>query len=137
MRHLSTNKIQYVILWQIFYVTSLCAIKCAICVTLLRIAPGKIHRILVWAVIVMTCITSIIGFVGVLTACRPVSANWEPGTGVCASTDVITNLSYLVSASSIVTDWACAILPIFILWKTQMEMRTKVSVGMVLTLGAM
>lgn len=90
-----------------------------------------------YGIIVMTCITSLIGFVGVLTACRPVSANWEPGTGVCASTDVITNLSYLVSASSIVTDWACAIVPIFILWSTQMRFRTKISVAIILTLGAM
>ncbi|KAI9157968.1 hypothetical protein HJFPF1_05953 [Paramyrothecium foliicola] len=128
--------IKYVIMWQIFYVTSLCAIKCAICITLLRIAIVKAHRIAVYGIVVMTCITSLIGFVGVLTVCRPVSANWEPGTGVCASTDVITNLSYLVSASSIVTDWACAIVPIFILWNTQMKIRTKFSVAIILTLGA-
>lgn len=104
--------------------------------TLLRIAVEKIHRILVHGVIVMTCITSLIGFIGVLTVCRPVHAHWTPNVGECAPTSVITNLSYLVSASSIVTDWACAILPIFILWKTQMKTQTKISVAIVLTLGA-
>ncbi|KAM0415949.1 hypothetical protein ACHAPT_013102 [Fusarium lateritium] len=127
---------QYVIFWQIFYVTSLCCIKCSICYTLLRIAVVKMHRIIVHGIIIMTCITSLIGFIGVLTTCRPVSANWNPGTGECASTEVITNLSYLVFASSIVTDWSCAIVPIFILWKMQMKTRTKFLVAVVLTLGA-
>lgn len=137
---LTTSSPQYVILWQVFYVTSLCCIKSAICVTLLRIAIQKWHRVAVYGVIVMTVITSIVGFVGVLTVCQPVAANWDASlrpTAKCASPDVITNLSYLVSASSIITDWACAILPIFILWKTQMNTRTKLSVGAVLTLGAM
>ncbi|CAJ2512614.1 Uu.00g007330.m01.CDS01 [Anthostomella pinea] len=133
---MSSEGIKYVVFWQVFYVTSLCCIKNAICTTLLRIAVQKVHRILVWSIIVISIITSLIGFVGVLTTCKPVAANWDPSLGTCVSTDVITNLSYLVSASSILTDWSCAILPIFILWKTHMQTSMKVSVGLILGLGA-
>ena len=116
--------------------TSLCCIKSAICVTLTRIAVDRVHRLVAISIIVVTCATSLVGFIGVLTTCQPVAANWNPTLGHCASPEVITDLSYLVSASSILTDWSAAILPIAILWKSQMKTSVKVSVGIILGLGA-
>lgn len=49
---------------------------------------------------------------------------------------IIQNISYFISASSIITDWACAILPCFIVWKLNMKRKLKVSVAVVLALGA-
>lgn len=123
-------------LWQLFYVTSLCCIKSAICVTLTRIATERFHRIIAISIIVVTCATSLIGFIGVLTTCQPVAASWDPSRGHCTSPRIVTDLSYLVSASSILTDWSAAILPIAILWKTQMKTSAKLSVGVILGLGA-
>uniref|UniRef100_A0A8H7NQH5 Rhodopsin domain-containing protein n=1 Tax=Bionectria ochroleuca TaxID=29856 RepID=A0A8H7NQH5_BIOOC len=118
--HTKFEAVKYVILWQIFYVTSLCAIKCAICITLARIAEATVHRFTIYGITVLTCATSLIGF---------------PGTAICTSNQVITYISYLVSISSIVTDFACAIVPIFILWSTQIRARAKFSVVVVLALG--
>lgn len=131
-----TGLSQFVVLWQVFYVTALCCIKSAICVTLTRIATERFHRIIAVSIIVVTCATSLIGFIGVLTTCQPVAANWDPARGHCASPTVITDLSYLVSASSILTDWSAAVLPIVILWKAQMKTSVKLSVGVILGLGA-
>lgn len=127
---------QFVVLWQVFYVTSLCCIKSAICVTLTRIATERAHRIIAIAIVVLTCVTSLTGFIGVLTTCQPVAANWDPARGHCASPVVIADLSYLVSASSILTDSSAAILPIAILWRSQMKTSVKISVGVILGLGA-
>ncbi|CAH0046321.1 unnamed protein product [Clonostachys solani] len=60
-----------------------------------------------------------------------------PGTAICTSNQVIIYISYLVSVSSIVTDFACAILPIFILWSTQIRAWAKFSVAVVLGLGTL
>ncbi|KAM0336969.1 hypothetical protein ACHAPQ_003555 [Fusarium lateritium] len=44
---------------------------------------------------------------------------------------------YLMSSAAVVTDWVCAVLPIFMLYKSQMKATTKVSVGVVLGLAAL
>ncbi|VUC37041.1 unnamed protein product [Clonostachys rosea] len=60
-----------------------------------------------------------------------------PGTAMCTSNRVITYISYLVSVSSILTDCGCAVVPIFILRKTQMRARAKFSVVVVMALGTL
>ncbi|KAI0485080.1 hypothetical protein GGR56DRAFT_669574 [Xylariaceae sp. FL0804] len=136
--HMAREGRKYIVLWQIFYVLALCCIKAAIGTTLLRIAVRRAHRALVWALVAVTCATSLAALVGVLATCRPVAASWDwdAWEGACGSARVISGLGYLVSASSVVTDWACAVLPVVILWRTQMPARMKVSTGLVLGLGA-
>lgn len=55
--------------------------------------------------------------------------------GKCSSLSAIMALSYCFSAMNIITDWSCAIMPVFILWKIQMPPRLKVSVSLVLGMG--
>lgn len=69
--------------------------------------------------------------------CRPVQANWDKSTGTCSPPIVIISLSYLVSAAAVATDWICAILPGFMLYKAQMRMATKVSISVILGLGVL
>ncbi|KAL6352269.1 hypothetical protein LRP88_14475 [Fusarium phalaenopsidis] len=69
--------------------------------------------------------------------CRPVQANWDKSAGTCSPPIVITSLSYLVSAAAVATDWICAILPGFMLYKAQMKMATKVSISIILGLGVL
>ncbi|KAF4987607.1 hypothetical protein FDECE_15361, partial [Fusarium decemcellulare] len=107
-------------LFQTFYCSSLVFIKSSICVTLLRIAVIKTHRIIAWATLVASCVCTLIVIFGLFTMCRPVTANWDKDAGTCSPPIVITSLSYLVSAGSILTDWVCAILPGFMLYKAQM-----------------
>jgi hypothetical protein len=117
-------------------VSSLAFIKSSICATFLRIVVHKVHRWIAWSIIIMSCVTSTIAFLGVTTGCRPLARTWDKSLpGDCMEPIVIVNLSYLISASSIVTDLACAILPIFILRETTMKMKAKVSVWAVLALG--
>jgi hypothetical protein len=122
-------------LYQLFYVASTVPIKSAICVALLRITNIRTHRIILYSIIVLSLIAAITTDVAVLAQCRPIAATWNPALGKCAPSSVITGVSYFISASAIVTDWACAILPVFILWDVQMKLRIKASVAVVLALG--
>lgn len=79
---------------------------------------------------------SVLITVSVLLAwCRPVAATWDPSLGQCADPALITNVSYFISSISIATDWACAILPAFLLWDIQLRTAVKVSLIVVLALG--
>lgn len=120
-----------------FYCSSLVFIKASICVTLLRIAVARTHRIIAWATLTASCISTCIVLIGLLAICQPVTANWDLSSGKCAPPNVLTSLSYLVSASSVVTDLVCAILPGFMLYKAQMKTATKISISIVLGLGVL
>ncbi|CAH0051652.1 unnamed protein product [Clonostachys solani] len=112
-------------------------IKASICVTLLRIAVLRSHRIITWITLATSCISTIIVIVGLFAMCRPIQANWDKAAGTCSPPIVITSLSYLVSAAAVATDWVCAILPGFMLYKAQMKTATKVSISIILGLGVL
>ncbi|KAF5017775.1 hypothetical protein F66182_10272, partial [Fusarium sp. NRRL 66182] len=108
----------------------------SICVTLLRIAVARSHRIIVWATLTFSLLSTSIVVIGLLVICHPVSAAWGD-EGTCAPTVVIASLGYLVSAGAIITDWICAVLPVFMLHKSNMKRATKFSVGIILGLAVL
>ncbi|KAJ3540334.1 hypothetical protein NM208_g5108 [Fusarium decemcellulare] len=126
---------KFVWLFQIFYCAALVFIKASICVTLLRIAIVPTHRIIAWATLLMAIASALIVFISLFVLCRPLPSTWT-GEGKCAAPATLAILSYFVSASSLVTDLVCAVLPGFMLYKTQMKTATKVSISFVLGLGA-
>ncbi|KAM5354602.1 hypothetical protein ACJ41O_001249 [Fusarium nematophilum] len=127
----------YTFLFQTFYCCSLLFIKSSICATLLRIAIERIHRIIIWMTLAASYIPTLTVIIGLLATCRPISANWDPNAGVCSPPIVIMSLSYLVSATTVATDWICAILPGFMLYKARMKRATKVSISIILGLGVL
>ncbi|KAM0193397.1 hypothetical protein ACHAPI_007712 [Fusarium lateritium] len=125
-------------LWfgQLFYSISLIPLKGSVCVTLLRIAVSKAHRIIIWATFALTVVATIAVVIGCLVGCRPIAANWGHD-GKCSPYQLMAAFGYLMSSAAVVTDWVCAVLPIFMLYKSQMKATTKVSVGVVLGLAAL
>ncbi|CAG7564518.1 unnamed protein product [Fusarium equiseti] len=119
---------------QTIYSMSLIPLKCSICVTLLRIAVTKLHRIIVWSTIIFTIVTMLYNIIAGFAACVPVTANWDRRE-IC-SLPVIMSTGYVVSISAVISDWTCAILPVFMLYKSNMRRATKVSVSIVLGLAA-
>ncbi|KAH7261586.1 hypothetical protein BKA59DRAFT_504639 [Fusarium tricinctum] len=120
---------------QTLYCLSLIPLKCSICVTLLRIAVTKLHRIIVWTTIVFTVVTMLYNFIGGFVGCIPVTANWD-NRGKC-SIPFLMSIAYVVSIGAVVSDWVCAILPVFMLYKANMRKATKVSVSIILGLAAL
>ncbi|KAF4414964.1 integral membrane PTH11 [Fusarium acutatum] len=118
---------------QVFYSLSLTPIKASICVTLLRIAVTKTHRIIVWATLVFTIVTMLYHTIGTFFACMPITANWDDRQK--CSVPFLMSVGYMVSLSAVISDWICAILPIFMLYKSHMRKATKVSVSIILGLG--
>ncbi|ETS78112.1 hypothetical protein PFICI_10174 [Pestalotiopsis fici W106-1] len=128
--------LKYVWIWQLFYMVSLVFIKNSICITMLRIAIQRAHRWALYVTIALSTAVGLVGFIGMLSVCRPITAQWEGG-GQCAPRSTVVILNYTISAGAIVTDWACAIIPACILWNAQMKRNVKLSVGIVLALGSL
>ncbi|KAI2637774.1 hypothetical protein GGS26DRAFT_426882 [Hypomontagnella submonticulosa] len=131
---------KWLFFYQAGYILCLPFIKLSICAALLRIATAKRYVIPLWIVIVISLISSIIGFGQVLAQCRPISASWSTDPGAadkCNGGGPIQRVTIVISVFSILTDWLCAILPAFLLWKLNMKLRIKVSLAFVLALGAL
>ncbi|KAI0023809.1 hypothetical protein F4780DRAFT_24345 [Xylariomycetidae sp. FL0641] len=134
--------VMYLLLWQATYAWDLPFVKCSICLSLFRITTEKKYRIMLWLVMFLATFSAMIGFIAVVITCRPIGKNWDPvlqadpTIGYCLDYGIIQGISYYISASSIITDWACAIIPCFIVWNLQMKRRLKISVAGILALGA-
>lgn len=132
---LTVRGLEYFAYWQFCYALAIGFVKSSICVALLRITPEKCYRIPLWIIIASAGCTSLGGLISLFTLCRPITANWNPGTGECAPRQIIATLSYMISVLAIVTDLFCAVVPWFIIRNLQMPRRSKYSILAVLALG--
>jgi hypothetical protein len=57
-------------------------------------------------------------------------------SGHCVSPTVIVMSTYTHGVLSAIADWTLNTIPIFLVWNLQMNTRTKVSLALILTLGA-
>ncbi|KAM5344028.1 hypothetical protein ACJ41O_012565 [Fusarium nematophilum] len=132
--NLQSDGRRYLWYFQVTYCCSLLFLKGSICALLLRIAVVRTHRIIIWATLVFSTLSTTTVIIGLFLICHPISAAWgRPGK--CSPTVVIASLGYLVSAGAVVTDFSCAILPGFMVYKANMKMSTKISITIVLGLG--
>ncbi|GKU09955.1 unnamed protein product [Fusarium langsethiae] len=84
---------------------------------------------------IITFVSGIGSMAGIVASCSPPSAFWDSSTGTCNAL-INTTAAYFISACSILTDFALAILPGFMLWKVQMRRSAKVSVAIILSFAA-
>ncbi|KAH7136994.1 hypothetical protein B0J13DRAFT_83053 [Dactylonectria estremocensis] len=123
------------------YVLSNMAIKASIAIFLLRICVHRSHKITIWIVTGVTEVYSLFFFLLFVLQCRPTSLFWlrytaNPPNGTCMDAIVVSNAFYGYSAISCWSDWTFSVLPIFLVWKLQMNIRVKISVVLILAAGA-
>lgn len=138
---------------QIFLFLNIGLLKCSICILILRI---KDTLWLNWCLYVMMAgliLTNIECVIVLLAECSPVEKYWLPDTpGKCWDTKVriysiyvqvgMSHLSPMLHSTltlslgySVVTDLACTLLPIAVLWKVQMKRSLKIAVCGLMSLG--
>ncbi|KAF9875413.1 cation-transporting atpase 4 [Colletotrichum karsti] len=133
----SVAGVKWLVFFQITYAWSLPFIKSSICFTVFRITNRRRYRFILWSVMIASVLSTTVGFIAVVAVCRPISFTWDKSQdGVCAPSNIITSISYMISVLAIITDWTCAIVPTFVVWGLQMKSRVKASVCAVLALGA-
>lgn len=125
---------QYLFLWQIFYMINLVFIKTSILTTLRRIDEKKRFTYIVWGLIVLVSLLTVVGVITLLAKCSPVQANWE-GEGSCMKTNVFVALAKTGYAFDVVTDLAMAVISTLLLWRPDMSLKSKAMGGTALGLG--
>lgn len=125
------------LIWELLYFTAAMFIKCAIFLTMLRVTAKFSHKIVLWIIIAIVIMTGLTGIIGGLTVCHPIEKNWDlTATRQDCAYDAVLVIGFVVTGTSILTDFACAGLPIFILWNMQMDRKMKILTWVMLALGA-
>jgi hypothetical protein len=115
-------------------------LKFSIGIMLLRISIARTHKIIIWTVVIVLEVYGAFYFFLFVLQCQPSAYFWTQytgGKGSCIDPKITVNATYGYSAVSCWGDWALAIIPIFLVWDLQMNIRTKISVAMILGLAAM
>ena len=114
-------------------------LKLSIGIMLLRIAVAKVHKIIIYTTLVVIELYGAFFFFLFVLQCRPSSYFWTRyagGTGTCIDPTITVDATYAYSAISCCADWILGIIPVFLVWNLQMNIRTKLSVAAILALGA-
>jgi hypothetical protein len=139
---------------QIFLFTNIGLLKCSICLLILRIKDEMILRRCLYAMMVGLVLTNLEPVIILLAQCNPIEKSWKTiPNGRCWPTKVriysiyvqVGTLSerimvlltsrWLATAYSVITDFICALLPVAVLWKVKITMKTKIGVCFLMSLG--
>ncbi|KAL4802433.1 hypothetical protein BDV18DRAFT_163837 [Aspergillus unguis] len=127
-------------LGQMLYLWASAVAKVAIALALLRLAVRPVHRIILWAVCVVVVVSGLVFWLVLLFDCWPVEYFWERlnilKRGQCLSTHVLLIIAYVYSSLTIACDFTLGIMPVCLIWRLQMNARTKLALVGILSLGA-
>lgn len=104
---------------------------------LLRIAIRPMHIWIIYGVMCITILTGAVFFFVTMFQCNPIPFFWDkniPG-GTCINMDVIIALTYLYSACSVICDFSFALLPIAIVWRLNMNKKSKIALIPILAMA--
>lgn len=123
------------------YVWTSAAAKISIALALLRLTIRRSHRIILWCTTIVTISIGLMFWLLLLFDCWPISFFWRQvdrtSQGKCLSKAVLLNSAYVYSSLTILCDLTLGILPAFLVWRLQMNCRTKLAVGGIFSLGAL
>ncbi|KAJ5776623.1 uncharacterized protein N7511_001634 [Penicillium nucicola] len=141
----STVTYKKALLWwwlgQMIYIWAASVAKISIALALLRLTIQKSHRIILWGLIGTVISIGLMFWLVLLFDCQPIGYFWhqvdQDSTGSCLPLSILLDIAYLYSSLTILCDLTLGILPAFLVWNLQMNRRTKLAVGGILSLGAL
>lgn len=132
-------------LGQTSYVWTCAVAKISIAVALLRLTVARAHTLILWGVIAVTVIVGLIFWFILTLQCQPVSFFWQrirleldplaAVHGHCLSVDTVINMAYVYSVTATCCDFILGLLPIFLVWNLQMNVRTKSALAGIMGMG--
>lgn len=114
--------------------TTLMWTKVSICLFLIRIPQSQaLKRPLQWMVAFLLFSNTILTVL-LIMQCQPIHAAWDDD-GRCFSLSAKEGIVLTQAVISVVSDFAFAALPVFFLWKTQIDVKTKIGLWVLMGLG--
>ncbi|KAK0118583.1 hypothetical protein ONS95_007469 [Cadophora gregata] len=128
-----------VFICELLYVVATTVTKVAIAAYFFRLSSKRYQRVVIYVTLAAVMVFSTMYFFFLMFQCSPINYLWtkynEDGKGTCLNSTTLSAVTYAHCAMSAITDWSFGILPIFFVWKMQMNPRTKLSVILILSLG--
>lgn len=122
---------------EIFYILTCTFLRLAVGFFLLRILTDKRQKAIVHALNAVNIVFNLYFFFITVFQCSPVTNFWVQLRQVnCINPVINVRSTYAQSAICAFIDWAFALLPVLFLWNLQMATQKKISLGFVLSLGA-
>lgn len=123
---------------ELFYTLAVAMLKVAVGLFLLRIAVKKSHIILIYIMNAAVLVLSFAYFFVFIFQCNPIDTFWtiKPNNENCMDPKAIVGIAYAAAALGSISDWIFGILPGFVVWDLQMNMRTKLVVVCILAFAA-
>lgn len=104
------------------------ASKISIGCFLLRITSRRIDTWIIYSVMGITVLTGVVFFFVTMFQCTPISFFWNKDqSGFCVDMEVIIALTYLYSVCSVICDFTFALLPMVIIWRLNINRRSKIA----------
>lgn len=129
---------QFVQLGEIFYILTTTFLKISLGLFFLRLLTKKWQRILFRAIIALSaCCGFVYIFVAIFQCGDPAElAESVLGSRMCAPEWFLLSSGYLYGTMNVIADWIFTLIPIMILMDSDMDRRSKISVGIVIAFAA-
>ncbi|KAB5518095.1 hypothetical protein GE09DRAFT_1066318 [Coniochaeta sp. 2T2.1] len=130
----SANK--YLFVGEFFGIIGIAIAKTSFCVTLLRLANERWHKLFIWF-----CIVTVNGFmwpcaITFFVGCTPLAKKWDDSVpGHCIDTLPIVNFAVFAGVWSALTDFLLAAFPWFLVWKLQMRRVERIGICICMSMG--
>ncbi|CAK7218541.1 hypothetical protein SCUCBS95973_003523 [Sporothrix curviconia] len=118
----------------LLFFMAICFMKISVCLLLLRIKNERWLRWLIYGVMAGLVVTNGGVVVILLAECRPVDEYWDD-IGSCWDPRVRVFSIYLAIAYQILTDLLCSCLPLVVIWKVRIPLKSKLLVCGLMSLG--
>ncbi|KAF1954760.1 hypothetical protein CC80DRAFT_115359 [Byssothecium circinans] len=128
---------KWVIASEASYIITIFVLKISLAIFFMRIVVEQWHRALVYTTVAICAISSISAFFYAIFRCGPDVAHYASLQlqNACMSRTVDRFFAYQQAAFAFLTDCVFVVLPVIFLWNANMERRSKVLVGLILSLA--
>ncbi|KNG84893.1 integral membrane protein [Aspergillus nomiae NRRL 13137] len=128
------------VLWwlgQIIYIITVTIARLSIAITLLRLTVERIHKWILYGVMALSTAVGIVFLFLSIFQCQPVSYYWNRlwMEGHCLDMNSLLGVVYMYSAVAAACDFTMGLLPVSLIWRLQMDNRTKLAVAGILGIG--
>ncbi|OGM46624.1 integral membrane protein [Aspergillus bombycis] len=121
-------------LGQIIYIITVTIGRLSIAITLLRLTVERIHQWILYAVMALSTAVGIVFLFFAIFQCQPVSYYWNRLSmeGHCLDMNSLLGVVYMYSGVAAACDFTMGLLPVSLIWRLQMDNRTKLAVAGIL-----
>lgn len=129
---------QYVQLGEVFYILTTTTLKISLGLFFLRVLTKRWQKLLFHIILAVSASYGLFYVLSTIFACGDPNkiADVLVGSRKCLPKDFILSTGYIYGAINVIADWTFVLIPICVLLESDLDRRSKISVSIVMGLGA-